>query len=201
MKFELQCVGSKVELLMPADCVETVLKAIDVCLAMTYMRPMSPSERALIDELTQLTNPLRTALSQVQARVPVNKEAQTRVPSLDASRLSEAMQRISTLPNTDPRRTEMARRASRSYSVPRACVKEDGCTMDCGYVVWPYGERWPARVPEQPAFVRPFVLQCEDCGTDAGVTRSDCPYEYKTHGTSVPANLCNACFDDRLRRT
>jgi len=65
------------------------------------------------------------------------------VPHPDDDRLAEAHARINALPRD--KRGEAMRRASRSYSVPDTCVRFDGCWLDGDFVVWPDGERWPAR--------------------------------------------------------
>lgn len=127
------------------------------------------------------------------ARVPDTDKSQARVPAARDPRLAEAHQRIDAM--SWDTRSEAAVRLSRSYSCPRTCVEREGCKMDCGYVVWPDGERWPARVPDPPALV---VLRCEDCGTDKGVTRSCCPYAGDMSGKHVEADLCSACHNARV---
>lgn len=62
-------------------------------------------------------------------------------PAKDVRDASNA--RIAALPKE--KRGEAMRRASRSYSVPETCVRHDGCRIEGGEVVWPDGERWPAR--------------------------------------------------------
>lgn len=55
--------------------------------------------------------------------------------------LTAMHQRIATLAD-EARRTAMVR-ASRSFSVPDSCVRENGCRRENGYVVWPDGEKYP----------------------------------------------------------
>ena len=65
------------------------------------------------------------------------------MPHPDDDRLREAHARINALPKD--RQGEAMRRASRSYSAPEFCVRFDGYTLEGQDVVWPDGERWPAR--------------------------------------------------------
>ncbi len=65
------------------------------------------------------------------------------MPHPDDDRLREAYARIAALPRE--KRGEAMRRASRSYSSPHTCVRFDGCRLEGQDVVWPDGERWPAR--------------------------------------------------------
>jgi len=62
-------------------------------------------------------------------------------PAKDVRDASNA--RIAALPKE--KQHEAMVRASRSYSVPETCVRFDGCRIEGGDVVWPDGERWPAR--------------------------------------------------------
>lgn len=61
----------------------------------------------------------------------------------DDQRLKEAYARIGAL--SKEKQGEAIWRFSRSYSAPSACIRFDGCWLDGDSVVWPDGERWPAR--------------------------------------------------------
>ena len=58
-------------------------------------------------------------------------------------RRDETHKRIAALPRE--RQGEAMRRASRSYSAPDTCLRHDGCTREGDDIVWPDGERGPAR--------------------------------------------------------